>query len=203
MAQQWPPKKATAFTLVFPIYDVSANLVSGATGLDSEISKDHAAYADCTSEAVEIGTSGTYWITLTGGAGNEMDADHILYKVTSTTTNAKPTVRELYTSANTGDEIGTSITRTGISKNVEFKLPFAMVLSSDRVTPATGKTVTVTLSKDSAAFVASANSPVEVSGGFYYIILTAAEMNYKTISLIFAATGCVQRNTILITGAYV
>jgi len=56
-----------------------------------------------------------------------------------------------------------------------------MVLSSDRVTPATGKTVTVTLSKDSAAFVASANSPVEVSGGFYYIILTAAEMNYKTI----------------------
>ena len=200
MAQQWPPKKGAAFTLVFPIYDVSANLVSGATGLDSEVSIDHAAYADCTSEAVEIGTSGTYWITLTT---TEMAGDHILYKVTSTTTNAKPTVRELYTSANTGDEIGTSITRTGISKNVEFKLPFAMVLSSDRVTPATGKTVTVTLSKDSAAFVASANSPVEVSGGFYYIILTAAEMNYKTISLIFAATGCVQRNTILITGAYV
>jgi hypothetical protein len=41
----------------------------------------------------------------------------------------------------------------------------------------TGLTPTVTLSKNSGAFGAATNSPVEVSGGFYKVALTATETN--------------------------
>ena len=50
------PRRAEAYRVYVPIFDNDGDLVSGAAGLDSEISKDGAAFADCTNEATEIGT---------------------------------------------------------------------------------------------------------------------------------------------------
>lgn len=81
MAQQWPPKRATAFTFVFPIRGGDGQPVTGVAGLDSERSIDGAAFADCTNEATEIGTTGFYSLTLTAA---EMTGDYITIQVKST-----------------------------------------------------------------------------------------------------------------------
>ena len=52
--------------VVFPILDNDGDLVTGAAGLDSEISKNGDTFADCTNEATEIATSsGVYYLLLT------------------------------------------------------------------------------------------------------------------------------------------
>ncbi len=76
-------RKGIAFTLVFPIRLNDGTLLSGAAGLDSEISKDGGAFTDCTNEATEIGSSGFYSLALTT---TEMNADRIAGVVKSTTT---------------------------------------------------------------------------------------------------------------------
>lgn len=48
-----------------------------------------------------------------------------------------------------------------------YPLPFLLVSSSDHVTPVTGATVTVVLSKNSAAFAAAAGTVTEVGNGWY------------------------------------
>ena len=52
---------------------------------------------------------------------------------------------------------------------------FLMVLASDHVTGATGKTVTVTLSKAGGAFAAAVGTVTEIGNGWYSIRLTAAD----------------------------
>jgi len=69
------------FTLVFPIKDRYGTLQTGlATAADSERSLDAAAFADCTAEIAEIGTTGWYWITLTAA---ELQASKVAYQVSS------------------------------------------------------------------------------------------------------------------------
>lgn len=82
------PLKNTAFRAYFPILDADGDKVTGATGLDSEVSIDGAAFADCTSEATEIGSSGTYYLDLTAG---EMNGDAIVVQVKTSTVGAKTT----------------------------------------------------------------------------------------------------------------
>ena len=50
------PRKNAAYRVTFPILDADGDLVTGATGLDSEISKNGGTFADCTNEATEIAT---------------------------------------------------------------------------------------------------------------------------------------------------
>jgi hypothetical protein len=86
--------KNTAFRVTFPIYDNTGALVTGAAGLDSEVSIDGDDYVDCTNEAVEIGpSSGTYRLDLTAG---EMNGDTIAVLVKTSTTDAKTTVLIFY-----------------------------------------------------------------------------------------------------------
>ena len=80
------PRKNTAFRVYFPILDNDGDTVTGATGLDSEVSIDGAAFSDCTNEATEIGTSGFYYLDLTSG---EMNGDAVVLQVKTTSTNAK------------------------------------------------------------------------------------------------------------------
>jgi len=54
---------------------------------------------------------------------------------------------------------------------------FFMTDSTDHITPKTGLTVTVTLSKDGAAFAAAAGSISEISDGWYNVALTTADTN--------------------------
>lgn len=84
----------------------------------------------------------------------------------------------------------------GIAKNVALpKFDFYMVLSSDHVSAATGKTVTGEISKDGGAFVSITNSITEVSDGMYTIAdgFTQTEMNADVITLKFTETDCDQR----------
>lgn len=94
MAQQPQPKRGAAFTVVFPILDADGDLVTGAAGLDSEVSKDLGEFADCTNEATEIAVnSGMYYLTLTA---TEMTADIVAIMVKTSTAGAKTTPIVLY-----------------------------------------------------------------------------------------------------------
>lgn len=66
---------------------------------------------------------------------------------------------------------------------------FLMVDDTDGKTPETGLTPTCTRSIDGAAFAACANSPVEVSNGWYKITLAASDLNGDEIVLRFTGTG--------------
>lgn len=88
------PLKNTAYRVSFPIFDADGDLVTGATGLDSEVSKDGGTFADCTNEATEIATSsGMYYLDLTS---TEMNADTVIIIVKTTTSGAKTTPIILY-----------------------------------------------------------------------------------------------------------
>lgn len=66
-----------------------------------------------------------------------------------------------------------------------------LVSSTDDKTAATGKTPTVTLSKNGGAFAAATNSVTEVSAGFYSLALTATETNTAgPLAVVATATGC-------------
>ncbi len=87
-------QKNTATIIVFPIVNTTGELVSGATGLDSEIDvwDDDTApdgFVDCTNEATEIGSTGIYYLSLTQ---SEMDNAYIAIQVLSTSDNARPQV---------------------------------------------------------------------------------------------------------------
>lgn len=88
------PIKNTAYRVYFPILDADGDLVTGAAGLDSEVSKDAGAFADCTNEATEIATSsGMYYLDLTS---TEMNADAVCVIVKTSTSGAKTTPIVLY-----------------------------------------------------------------------------------------------------------
>lgn len=80
------PIKNQALRITFGLWLTTGLVNSGASGLDSEVSKDAGTFADCTNEATEIATSsGTYYLELTS---TEMNADTVAIQVKSTTTNA-------------------------------------------------------------------------------------------------------------------
>jgi hypothetical protein len=88
------PTKNVAYRVTFPILDADGDLVTGATGLDSEVSLDGGTFADATSEATEIATtSGMYYLDLTAG---EMNADTVAVIVKTSSSGAKTTVLVLY-----------------------------------------------------------------------------------------------------------
>ncbi len=88
------PIKSTAYRVTFPILDADGDLVTGATALDSEISKDGGTFVDCTNEATEIATaSGMYYLDLTS---TEMNADTVAIIVKTSSSGAKTTPIVLY-----------------------------------------------------------------------------------------------------------
>lgn len=88
------PQKNVAYRVTFPIMDADGDLVTGATGLDSEISKDAGTFADCTNEATEIATSsGVYYLDLTS---TEMNADTVAIIVKTSSSGAKTTTIVMY-----------------------------------------------------------------------------------------------------------
>lgn len=99
------PYKNAAWRVTFTILDADGDPVSGATGLDSEVSKDAAAFADCTNEATEIGSTGVYYLDLTG---SEMNADTVAIRVQTTSSGAKTTILVAYPQE--ADDIRASVT---------------------------------------------------------------------------------------------
>ena len=94
----------------------------------------------------------------------------------------------------------TDLLPSGIPKNKPLNnFSFLMVLSSDHITPATGKTVTAEISKDGGAFEACENDVEEIGSGVYKINLTQAEMNHDVVVLKFSAEDCDQRTITIMT----
>lgn len=93
------PIKNQAYRVTFGIFDADGDLVTGAAGLDSEVSKDGGTFTDCTSEATEIATaSGMYFLDLTA---TEMNADTVAILVKTSTVGAKTTALVLYPAEST------------------------------------------------------------------------------------------------------
>lgn len=99
------PYKSAAWRVTFPILDADGDPVSGATGLDSEVSMDGASFADCTNEATEIGSSGVYYLDLTN---SEMNADTVAIRVQTSSSGAKTTILVAYPQE--ADDIRASVT---------------------------------------------------------------------------------------------
>ena len=84
------PVYGVPYVVEFPILDADGDLVSGAAGLDSEVSLNGDTYADCTNEATEIASSsGMYYLSLTAA---EQTADAVGVIVKTSTTGAKGTL---------------------------------------------------------------------------------------------------------------
>ena len=64
---------------------------------------------------------------------------------------------------------------------------FFLVLSSDHISPATGKTPTVTISKNGAAFAAPAGAVTEIANGWYQVAGNATDTNTLGDILLHAA----------------
>lgn len=72
-----------------------------------------------------------------------------------------------------------------------YPIEFLMVLSIDHITAATGKTVTVTISKNGAAFGASAGAITEIANGLYAYAGNATDRNtLGPLAIHATATGC-------------
>ena len=78
-----------------------------------------------------------------------------------------------------------------IQQSSTYTITFLMVLSSDHVSPATGKTVTVNISKAGAAFGAAAGTVTEIANGWYKCAFTTADTGtLGDLSVNCTATGC-------------
>jgi len=64
-----------------------------------------------------------------------------------------------------------------LKQSTTYTRAFLMVLSSDHVSAATGKTVTVNLSKAGGSFAAAGGTITEVANGWYKIALTTTDTN--------------------------
>jgi hypothetical protein len=84
-------QKNVATRITFPIVDADGDTVTGATGLDSETTNwadgsNPGAFADCTNEATEIGSSGVYYLQLTAG---EVNFDYVYIQIKTSSSGAK------------------------------------------------------------------------------------------------------------------
>ena len=164
-------------------------------------------------------------ITAAGPTKAQMDAAHALLATpaqvaTELGTYDAPTRAELTTDKNSiitevnanetkidsaQADITTIMAKTDLlpsepAKNVALaNFTFLMVLSTDHVTPATGKTIASEICKDGGAFAATTNSVSEIGDGFYKISLTQTEMNANVIGLKFTETDCDQRSVVMLT----
>jgi hypothetical protein len=116
----------------------------------------------------------------TGYAGT----NNVIPTVTSVTNGVTLTASQLFIKKNTA------------LSNFEF-----LMTDSTNHNPATGLTVTGTVSIDGAAFASLTNSVTEVANGIYKINLAAADVNGTVITLRFVASGADDQLITIITQA--
>lgn len=75
--------------------------------------------------------------------------------------------------------------------STSYPILLYMVLSSDHVTPATGKTLTVTLSKNGGAFASASGAVSEIANGWYSLAGNATDRNtLGTLAIKATASSC-------------
>lgn len=91
-----------------------------------------------------------------------------------------------------------------IQKGAAFKVLFVLVDSSGVEVAGLGSAFTVQISKNGAAFGASAGTKAEIGNGWYSYTLTVAETNTAgPLSIIVTGTGAVQQNLLFEVVGYV
>lgn len=133
MASAYPPTKNTAFSFDLEVFDYSGKYLSGATFSAKQISKDGGSFATISNAPAEIGTSGTYTISLTS---TEMNADRV--KLRFVITSAPDIGGSLWTTLRRIDDLAFP-TVSGRSLDVESTGEAG--ISLDNVKQATGATV--------------------------------------------------------------
>ncbi len=97
----------------------------------------------------------------------------------------------------------TNTVKTGgaIRKNVASQtFPIYMVLTSDHITAATGKTLAVQVSKDGVAFGNIAGSVAEIGNGWYLVSFAQADTNCDACAYRATAASTDNRNWYIVTG---
>lgn len=144
------PIKNRAFRVTFPILDADGDLVTGAAGLDSEVSKDGGTFTDCTNEATELATSsGVYYLDLTA---TEMNADTVAVIVKTSTSGAKTTTLVFYPIA-FAEPSGVPAFGAG-GAGLEEVLAWLLALSRNKITQ-TSTTTTLRNDADSSTIATS------------------------------------------------
>ena len=87
---------------------------------------------------------------------------------------------------------------TGFAKGVAVT-KFMVYMELTAGGAATGKTLTVQVAKDGAAFATIADSATEISGGWYEFDLSGTEMNANFVAIKITATATNQRNILIKT----
>ncbi len=159
-------------------------------------------------EAGDIQTNTTYWngsavATPTTAGVPEVDITHWNGTAVATPDTAgypKVTIKSGTGAGELSLTSGRALIQSGIQKGAALtKFQFQMTDSTNH-NPATGLTVTGTISKDGGAYAAiSPDSITEVSNGMYEVDLSATEMNANNVSLRFTATAADDLNITLRT----
>lgn len=171
------PLYGVAYRVIFPIFDNTGSLVTGAAGLDSEVSKDQGTFADATNEATEIATSsGMYYLDLTA---SEMAARVVTVIVKTSTTNAKTTPLVLYPelilvrgvcgSGSTTTSIITSSLSPAAAVLDQFKGRIVVFEAETTTANLRGQTTDITGSTSGGVLTVSAMSTACVSGDRFMI----------------------------------
>ena len=140
---------------------------------------------DTVVDAILVDTGTTIPGTITTMQGNVTDI------LTDTGTTIPGTISTLQTDS-TAIKANTDNLPSGIKKNTAYTAyTFLMVDSTDHVTAKTGLTVAGNYTGDGGAVAALTNTGAitEISNGLYEIDLTAGELNYNNIHLMFTASG--------------
>lgn len=99
------------------------------------------------------------------------------------------------------DANGRVTVKYAIRKNTALSnFTFFLALSSDHVTPATGKSPTAQVALDGGSFATIAGAVTEMTNGFYKCHLTAAELNANVVAVKITVDATVdQRNLVFVT----
>ena len=189
-------------------YDASTGLPKSgdAANISLAVSKDGAAPAALGTVApAEVSSTlqpGWYAATLTQA---ETNADQMLVAGKSSTANVVVVGAAIFTRPANFTALGITsggsvAVQVGYKKNAAVSgLPVQMTDSTSHA-PVTGKTVSVFVSIDGAAYVAATPATAtEIGNGMYAVSLSAANMNGSNIGVRCTAAGCDDQNFVLST----
>ena len=153
-------RKGVAYRVTFPIYDADGDLVTGAAGLDPEVSKDGGTFTNATNSATEIATSsGIYYLDLTA---TEMNADTVAVIVKTSSSGAKTTALVIYPLKD-GDIVANMTQVAGQTANAAGAVTFPGTIAS--TTNITGGTITTATNVTNAVTVGTNNDKTGYSIG--------------------------------------
>jgi hypothetical protein len=153
-------RKNVAYRITFPIYDADGDLVTGAAGLDPEVSKDGGTFANATNSVTEIATSsGIYYLDLTA---TEMNADTVAVIVKTSSSGAKTTALVIYPLKD-GDIVANMTQVAGQTASAAGAVTFPGTIAS--TTNITGGTITTATNVTNAVTVGTNNDKTGYSIG--------------------------------------